>query len=110
MALVQKRLFGPVAAVTSPTDTSAGRYLVPSGTTAIIKQVIICNTDSSSRTARVAVGTTATAANRIISDISLAANETVTFNCNLVMAAGEKLYLVGSSTAITFTVNGIEEV
>lgn len=109
MALIQKRLFGPAAAVTSPTDTTSGRYLVPDGTTTIIKQIIICNTAASTATVRAAIGTTANAQNRIISDVSLLANETVTFNCSLILSAGEKLYLVASATTVTFTVNGIEE-
>lgn len=109
MALTQKRLFGPAAAVTTPTDSTAGRYLVPTATTTIIKQIVFCNTDSSAATVRAAIGTTATAANRIISDLSIAANETVTFNCNVVMTAAEKLFLVGSAVTVTITVNGIEE-
>lgn len=109
MALTQKRLFGPAAAVTSATDDSTGRYLVPTSTTTIVKQIIFCNTDSSSKTVRAAIGTTATAANRIISDLTISANETISFNCSLVMTAGEKLFFTGSATSITITVNGVEE-
>lgn len=109
MALTQKRLFGPAAAVTSATDDATGRYLVPSSTTTIVKQILLCNTNSSSATARVAVGTTATAANRVISDLTLAANETVSFNCSLVMTAGEKLFFTASAASVTITVNGVEE-
>lgn len=109
MALTQKRLFGPAAAVTSPTDDGTGRYLVPSATTTIVKQVVFCNTAATTATVRVAIGTTATAANRIISDLTVEGNETVTFNCNVVMAATEKLFLVANATTVTITVNGIEE-
>lgn len=109
MALTQKRLFGPAAAVTTPTDDATGRYLVPSATTTIVKQILICNTAASSGTVRIAVGTTATAANRILSDMTVSANETVSFNCSLVLTAAEKLFIVGSATTITVTVNGIEE-
>lgn len=109
MALTQKRLFGPAAAVTSATDDATGRYIVPSSTTTIVKQIILCNTAASSATVKVAVGTTATAANRIISDLSLSANETVSFNASLVMTAAEKLFFVASATTVTITVNGVEE-
>ena len=109
MALTQKRLFGPAAAVTTATDDSTGRYVVPSATTTIVKQIILCNTAASSATVKVAVGTTATAANRILSDITLAANETVSFNASLVMAATEKLFFTASATSVTITVNGVEE-
>ena len=109
MALTQKRLFGPAAAVTSPTDDATGRYVVPASTTTIVKQIIFCNTASSSATVRVAVGTTATAANRIISDLTLAANETVSFSCSLVMVATEKLFFAASAITVTISVNGVEE-
>ena len=109
MTLTQKRLFGPSAAVTTATDTTAGRYLVPSATTTIVKQIILCNTASTSATVQVAVGTTATAANRIISDMTLAANETASFNASLVLATTEKLFFVASATSVTITVNGVEE-
>ena len=109
MALTQKRLFGPAAAVTTATDTAAGRYVVPSATTTIVKQIILCNTASSSATVQVAVGTSATAANRILSDITIAANETVSFNCSLVLATTEKLFYIASAVTVTITVNGVEE-
>ena len=110
MALIQKRLFGPAAAVTSVTDNATGRYLVPAATTTIVKQILFCNTAATSATVRVAVGTTATAANRIISDLTIVANETVSFNCSLVMAAGEKLFFTASAATVTITVTGVEEV
>lgn len=110
MSLTQKRLFGPAAAVTSPTDTAAGRYLVPALTTTIVKQILFCNTNAASATVRVAIGTTATAANRIISDISLSANQTIAFNCSVVMVDGEKLFFTASDTTVSFTVSGVEEV
>jgi len=109
MALTQKRLFGPAAAVTSATDDATGRYLVPSSTTTIVKQIIFCNTAASAATVRAGVGTTATAANRVISDLTLAANETVSFNCSLVMTAGEKLFFTANATTVSITANGIEE-
>jgi hypothetical protein len=109
MALTQKRLFGPAAAVTTPTDSTAGRYTVPTATTTIVKQIIFCNTDTVVATVSAAIGTTATAANRIISSLTIEPNETVTYNCNVVMNAAEKLYLVASAVTVTITVNGIEE-
>lgn len=110
MALTQKRLFGPAAAVTTPTDSTAGRYLVPSATTTIVKQIIFCNTSTTTAaTVNVGVGTTATAANRIISALTVAPSETVTYNCNVVMTATEKLFLVASIVDVTITVSGIEE-
>jgi len=110
MALIQKRLFGPSAAVTSATDSTAGRYMVPLATTAIVKQILFCNTAASSATVKVAIGTTATAGNRIISDLTVAANETVSFNCSLVMTSEEKLFFTANAATVTITVTGVEEV
>lgn len=109
MALTQKRLFGPAAAVTSATDDATGRYVVPTSTTTIVKQILLCNTAASAGTVRVAVGTTATAANRILSDLTINANESISFNCSLVLAAGEKLFFTANATTVTITVNGVEE-
>lgn len=110
MTILQKRLFGPAAAVTSATDDATGRYVVPSSTITIVKQILLCNTAASAATVRVGVGTTATEANRIVSDLTLAANETVSFNCSLVMTAAEKLFFTASATTVTITVNGVEDI
>lgn len=109
MALTQKRLFGPAAAVLTPTDNNTGRYLVPSGTTTIVKQIIACNTDPANAFLTVAIGTTATAANRILSNLQVDANTTLSFNCSLVLTAGEKLFIIANITNLTITVNGVEE-
>ena len=108
MAITQKRLFGPVVAVTTSTDTTAGRYLVPSLTTTIVKQIIICNTAASAATVSVGVGGV-TAAVSILSSMAVGANETMTVNLSLVLAAAEKLFMTASATTVTFTVVGIEE-
>jgi hypothetical protein len=91
------------------TDGTTGRYLVPTATTSIVKQILFCNTAATSATVRVAIGTTATAGNRIISDLIIAANETVSFNCSLVMTSEEKLFFTASAATVTITVTGIEE-
>lgn len=108
MALNQKRLFGPAMAPSSPTDSQAGRYEVPTGTTSTVKEIIFCNT-STSASVSVGVGTTATASNRIISSLIVSSSETVVFDCSLVLSASEKLFLVSSNGAVATTVNGIEE-
>lgn len=109
MAFTQTRLFGPVAAVTTATDSSAGRYLVPTGKTAIVKQILFCNTSGTEYSVRAGIGTTSTAANRFISDVWVKGSETFVFNCNIVMTAGEKLFITASDTSVTVMVNGILE-
>lgn len=107
MAYTQTRLYGPVAAVTTDTDSSAGRYLVPTGSSVIVKQILFCNTSSTTYSASAAVGVTATAANCFISNMLIPGYSTTTFNCNVVLSAGEKMFFVAQNSAITIMANGI---
>lgn len=100
--------FGPKAGVTTYTDTTSGRY-TPSASTAIVKQVVFCNTAGTAATVTLGVGTSDVAANRIISAMSIAANETMTYNTNIYMTSSEKLYFVTSATTVTVTINSYEE-
>lgn len=110
MALYQKRLFGPKYVPSTVTDTTNGRYLVPSATTTIIKQIIFCNTSASSITVNASIDTPATVSNRFISELLIGSDETATFNCNIVMSSGEKLFFTCSaSSASTVIINGVEE-
>jgi hypothetical protein len=108
MAITQKRLFGPVVAVTSDTDTTAGRYLVPDSTTTIVKQLLFCNTGSDDYSVKAGIGSTS-AAVRFISDLWISPNETSVFNCNIVLSAGEKLFVTATNAAVTVLINGVEE-
>lgn len=107
MALVAVR-FGPKAGVTTYTDTTSGRY-TPSASTAIVKQVIFTNTAGTAATVTLGIGTSDVAANRILSTVSVAANESLTFNTNLYLTSSEKLYFVTSATTVTVTINSYEE-
>jgi hypothetical protein len=107
MALAPVR-FGPKAGVTTYTDTTAGRY-TPTASTAIVKQVVFCNTAGTAATVTLGVGTSDTAANRLISSMSIAANETMTYNTNVYLTSSEKLYFITSATTVTVTINSYEE-
>lgn len=109
MALTQKRLaFTPVDA------TEEVVYTVPASTTAIIKQIMLCNTHSSAVTVHVSLtgsaASSTTAANRILNSFSVATNETTMVAMSLVMTAGEKLWASASSDdVVNIVVVGIEE-
>lgn len=109
MAFTQKRLAGPAAMATSATDI----YTTPSSpsTTTIVKQIMLCNTDTVARTAtlHVAAAGSAAAGNTIFKAISLDSNETAIFNLSLVLAAGEKISGLATATTVTITISGIEE-
>lgn len=106
--------FGPVAAVTTYTNTSAGRYTPSGSTNAVAKQIILCNTASTSATVTVGIFSSTTggsdsAAQRIVSSMTLGANETMTFNTNTYLANGSILYFIASATTVTVTINAYEE-
>lgn len=113
MAVTQKRLSGP----TQLTTVSANAYTVGSGITTIVKQIVLTNTTSSAKTATVRLvnsGGTDDSTKDILSNTSLAANETVVFNCSMVMVytagAGDRITaLVSSNSSVNMTVFGIEE-
>ena len=107
MAFTQKRLAGPAAMATCATDI----YTAPALTTTIVKQIMLCNTDTVARTAtlHVAAAGSAAAGNTIFKAISLDPSETAIFNLSLVLAAGEKISGLATATAVTITISGIEE-
>lgn len=83
----ESRLGGPVQLDTTTTTICAAA----SGYTEVIKQIIICNTDTADRTVTLAIGSAATAANRIMSAVPIGANDIMVFDTALVLAATETL-------------------
>lgn len=109
MAMAQKRLGGPAQLGTS----TATLYTVPSATTTIVKQILLTNTTGSAKTATIRIvpsGATEGSQHDILSAISMAANETVSFNCSVVMTAGDKIAGLGSAaTSVNYLISGVEE-
>lgn len=118
MAVTQKRLAGPGQL----TASSAVYYTTPINTTTIVKQVILTNTTSSSKTVTVRLkpaGIAEAATHDIISGMTINANETMAFNCSLVLNnngstanatnSDQLTALCSSATSVNITVVGIEE-
>lgn len=116
MAITQKRLAGPGQLTTATTTY----YTVPAGTTTIVKQVLVTNTTASAKTVTVRllpVGVSESATPNwvdIISAMTVAANETMAFNCSMVMnytgGAGDQIKAFASAnSSVNITVFGIEE-
>ena len=107
MAFTQKRLVGPAAMATSATAL----YTAPGSTTTIIKQIMLCNTDSSTQTAtlHIAAAGSVANANMIFKAISLDPSETVILNLSLVLATGNIISGLASHVGVTITISGIEE-
>ena len=123
MAIVQKRLY--VSGAPSPQQLSATSvvyYTVPLDTTTIVKQIILTNTTSAAKTVTVRLkplGVAEASTHDILSAVTLAANETMAFNCSLILnnngstanaTNSDQLTAFASvATSVNITIVGIEE-
>ena len=99
----EARLGGPTQLGTSTTTL----FTVASSTTAVIKQIIIANTDTVDRTVTLSIGSAATAANRIMSALPIGANDIMVWDTALVLDASETLQgLSDSASKVNVTVVG----
>ena len=102
----ESRLAGPTQLGTSTTTLCT----VTAGHTFIVKQIIICNTDTVDRTVTLAIGTAATAANRIMSTLPIGANDVMVWDTALVLLTTETLQgLSDTASKITITCVGIDK-
>jgi len=102
----ESRLGGPIQLGTTTTTI----VTAASGYADIIKQIIITNTDTVDRTVTLAVGSAATAANRLLSALPIGANDVIVWDTAIVLAAGETLQgLSDSASKVTVTVVGWEK-
>ena len=102
----ESRLGGPTQLGTSTTTIcTAG-----AGVTEIIKQVVICNTDTVDRTFTLAIGSAATAANRLFSATPIGASDSIIFDTAIVLAPTETLQgLSDTASKVTVTAFGWEK-
>ncbi len=118
MAVTQKRLAGP----TQITTVTSVAYTVPINTTTIVKQILLTNTTASSKTATIRLKPLNVAeanTHDILSNISINANETVSFNCSMVLinngnvasnATSDQItFLCSANSALNVTIFGVEE-
>lgn len=102
----EARLGGPVQLGTTTTTICTAA----TGYAEIIKQIIICNTDTIDRTVTLAIGSAATAANRLMSNLPIGANDIMVFDTAIVLAAGETLQgLSDTASKVTVTAVGWEK-
>jgi len=118
MAITAKRLSGPAQL----SNTFVAQYTVPQSTTTIIKQIILTNITATAKTATVRLkplNVVEANTHDILSNITLAANETVTFACSLVLrndggvasntTSDVLVAFANANTSVNLTVVGIEE-
>lgn len=96
--------------VASTTETTV--YTVPASTSCIVKQIVCANVTASAATisiSLVASGGTAGVTNRVLEQVSIPANSTVSFDMAQVLATGGLISIKqGTSSAITSTISGVE--
>lgn len=87
--------------------TTGAVITVPSAHTYIVKQIVVCNTDTIDRAFSLAIGSAATASNRLFSTMPIGANDTLVFDTAIVLAAGETLQgLADTTSRVTVTAFG----
>jgi hypothetical protein len=80
---------------------------VTSGHTFVVKQIIIANTDTVDRTVTLAIGTAATASNRLMSALPIGANDVMVWDTALVLLTTETLQgLSDTASKVNVTVVG----
>lgn len=101
-----KQLVAPTALSATLTTTL---YTVPGATKAIVKEILLCNTDTVPRTVTIYFGTGSAAANTALSAISIGAGETKFVTLSTVLAAADTIK-GGASTAavVACTISGVE--
>ena len=98
MATVSKVLARTAAATTSTT-----LYTVPSATTTVVTNIVICNPTASAVTASMTIN-----AIDILGSVSIAANSTAFFDLKQVIPATQVIAGSASSTSVDFHISGVE--
>ena len=99
----ESRLAGPTQLGTTTTTLCT----VTAGHTFIVKQIIICNTDTVDRTVTLAIGSASTTANRIMSTLPIGANDVMVWDTALVLLTTETLQgLSDTASKVNVTVVG----
>lgn len=102
----EARLGGPTALGTTTTVIATAA----ASRVEILKQIIITNTDTVDRTFSLAIGTAATAGNRIISQLPIGANDIMVLDTAMVLNTGETLQgLSDAASVVNVTVVGWEK-
>jgi len=83
--------------------TSATLYTVPSATTAVVSNIIVTNTASSSGTFTLSLNGSA-----LFTTTTIAANSTAMFDIKQVLAATQTISGLASATSINFHISGVE--
>jgi len=92
-----------VLARTAAATTSTTLYTVPSATTTVVSNIVICNPTASAVTASMTIN-----AIDLLGSVSIAANSTAFFDLKQVIPATQVIAGSASSTAVDFHISGVE--
>jgi hypothetical protein len=98
MATISKALFRGAA-----TTSSTTLYTVPSETTAVVTNIVICNPTASAVTASITIN-----AIDLLGSVSIAANSVFGFDLKQVVPATQIIAGSASSTSVDFHISGVE--
>lgn len=111
MAFTEKRLAGPTNLLAT-TETTLYTCPTAVATTTLIKQIVICNTNASTASFNLSLvpyaGATPSSANRLFSNLSVSANETIFLDVSQVMSSGDYISVYSSVSDVTVTISGVE--
>lgn len=95
---------------TAAVGTYADLYTVPTGTSAVVSTIAVCNQAATAMTYRIAVASTSSpsTAEFIVFGSTVAANETVFLTIGITIPAGRKLVVSSSANTSSFSAFGSE--
>ena len=99
MATTSRALFRGAAT----TNTGTTLYTTPSGSTAVVTNIVVSNTAASSSTCTIALAGT-----NILPTVSIAANTVAVFDVKQVLTATQTITGGASTTAVTIHISGVE--
>jgi hypothetical protein len=98
MAVVSKVLARTAAATTSTT-----LYTTPSGSTAVVTNIVVCNPTTAAITTSMTIDSV-----DLLGSVSIAANSVFSFDLKQVIPATKVLAGSASSTSVDFHISGVE--
>jgi hypothetical protein len=96
----------------APSATTATTvYTVPSGRSAVISSIIVCNRSATATTYRVALrpaGATLADQHYVAYDVPVGGNDTTTISIGITLAATDVVTVYTAAATVSFTVSGSE--
>jgi hypothetical protein len=92
-----------VLARTAAATASTTLYTTPSGSTAVVTNIVICNPTTAAATASILLNDI-----DLLGSVAVAANTTFGFDLKQVLPATETIKGLASSTSIDFHISGVE--